>query len=338
MDKRHKVGIVVERSLAETLFSAQDILFLRTFADVNPVEALPEKITREFMLETLEGADACITCWRTPSFTDEMLAQLPGLRFIAHGAGSVRNLVPASFWTSGRRITSNAPIIAEDVAQTTLALMLTTLKQLWALNAMTAAGQWTGGEYNKLGTRRLDGLTVGLVGCSLVGKETIRLLAPFRCRILVADPYLSPLEAERLGVKLMALDEMIPLCDVLSLHAPANEDCRNILNAQNIPTMKDGCLLINTARGLLVDEAALIRELQTGRITACLDVTNPEPPAPDHPFRALPNVLLFPHMAGGHTVNGRLLMGRNCIIEIHNYLIKGLIQFEVRQEMLAHMA
>lgn len=338
MDKRHKVGIVMEKSLADSIFDAQTLAFLHSFADCNATEALPEKITREFMLETLEGADVAITCWRTPAFTDEMLERLPRLKLIAHAAGAVKNLVPASFWKTNRRITSNAPIIAEDVAQTTLALMLTSLKRLWQLNARTASGEWTGGESGNFTTRRLDGLTVGLVGASLVGKEVIRLIKPFNCEILMADPYLCPLEAEELGVKLMTLNEMIPLSDVLSLHAPANEDCRHMLNASNIPMMKDGCLLINTARGMLIEESALIKELQTGRIMACLDVTDPEPPAQDSPLRSLANVVLTPHIAGGHTINGRKMMGRNIVAETYNYLVKGLLKFDVRNETLAHMA
>lgn len=336
--KRYKVGFVLEHALAQSLFAEEDLEFLKNIADINPVKELPEKITREFMLETLKDADVAVTCWRTPSFTAEMLAQLPKLKLVAHAAGAVKNLVPPEFWKSGRRIFSNAPVIAEDVAQTTLALILTSLKQLWQLNASTAAGEWKGGESGAFSTRRLDGLNVGLVGASLVGREVIRLIKPFRCNLLMADPYLSPLEAEKLGVKRMELDEMIRISDVLSLHAPANEDCRHMLNEKNLPLLKNGALLINTARGMLIDETALIRELKTGRIMACLDVTDPEPPAVDSPLRSLPNVVLTPHMAGGHTVNGRRMMGRNVITETYNFLVKGALQWEVRGDMLKHMA
>lgn len=336
--KKYKVGLVLEKMLAESLFSAGDMSFLASIADVNPIQALPETVSREYMMETLEGADVAITCWRTPAFTEEMLQSLPRLRLIAHAAGSVKNLVPPSFWTSGRRITSNAPVIAEDVAQTTLALILTSLKQLWQLNASTAAGEWKGGESGAFTTRRLDGLSVGIVGASLVGREVLRILQPFHCRLLLADPYLSPLEAENLGAELLPLEDLIRQSDVLTLHAPANEDCRHMLNAQNLPLLRDGALLVNTARGMLIDEAALLRELRTGRIMACLDVTDPEPPAPDSPLRTLPNVVLTPHIAGGHTQNGRRMMGRNILIETYNFLVKGALKFEVRGDMLQHMA
>lgn len=335
----YKVAILVEKELAYSIFREQDLAFLGTFASFNPIEELPEKITPEFMEAQLKDADACITCWRTPTFTKDLLAENPKLRFIMHGAGAVRNLVCPEFWTmQGRHISSNAPVIAEDVAQTTLAFILASLKQMWAFNAMTHAGGWKGGEHGTFTTKRLDEMNVGIVGCSLVGKEVIKILRPFNCHLRVWDPYLSPLEAEMLHVEKMELDELIATSDVLTMHAPANPDCKNILNAKNIPLIKDGALLVNTARGLEIEEEALIKELKTGRFFACLDVTNPEPPAVDNPLRGMDNVVLTPHIAGGHTIQGRKMLGRNAIKEVYNYLTKGLIAYEVRGEMLEHMA
>ena len=335
----YKVAILVEKELAHSIFREQDLAFLGTFATFNPIDGLPEKITPAFMEEQLVDADACITCWRTPTFGRELLEKNPRLRFIMHGAGAVRNLVCPEFWTmQGRHISSNAPVIAEDVAQTTLALILTSLKQMWAFNAMTHAGGWKGGEHGTFTTKRLDEMNVGIVGCSLVGKEVIKILRPFNCHLRVWDPYLSPLEAEMLHVERLPLDELIATSDVLTMHAPANPDCKNILNAKNIPLIRDGALLVNTARGLEIEEEALIKELKTGRFFACLDVTSPEPPAVDNPLRGMDNVVLTPHIAGGHTLQGRKMLGRNAIKEVYNYLTKGLIAYEVRGEMLEHMA
>lgn len=335
----YKVAILVTKALAGSIFLEKDLAFMKTFADFNPVEELPDVITLEFMDDALQDADAAITCWGTPPFTEKMLMDHPKLRFIAHAAGAVRHLVPPSFWgMPGKHITSNAPVIAEDVAQTTLAMILTSLKQMWVYSQLVRDGNWAGGEKGVHATQRLDEMNVGIVGCSLVGKEVIKILKPFKPHLRIWDPYLSPLEAEMLGIEQVSLEELIRTSDVLTLHAPANEDCRHILNKDNIPLMKDGALLINTARGLLIDEEALVQELQTGRIFACLDVTDPEPPRPDHPFRTLPNVIMTPHTAGGHTLNGRKMLGRNTIKEVYNYLIKGLIAYEVRGEMLEHMA
>jgi phosphoglycerate dehydrogenase-like enzyme len=338
MNKAFKVAILISKPMAYSVIDTKDYQFLSEFADVNSLEDLPDKMTLEFMEKELIDADACITCWGTPSFTDDLLAKANKLKLIAHAAGSIKKLVPKSFWSSNCRITSNAQIIAEDVAQTTLALILCSLRHIWDFAKSTREGEWKGGESGVFTTRRLDGLQVGIIGGSNVGREVIKILKPFNCSIKLYDPFVSPIEADMLGVQLLGLEELIKTSDVLTLHAPAVEEARHIINEKTAPLIKDGAIFVNTARGMLVDEAALIKELQTGRIFACIDVTDPEPPAVDHPFRSLPNVILTPHIAGGHTVNGRHMLGRNSIKEVYNYLKRGLLQYEVREQMLDYMA
>jgi len=339
MSQKFNVAIAVDKKMAKSIFCPEDLDFLSSFAKTNSVDDLPEILTVEFMTEIIKNADACITCWGTPSFTEEILEKAEKLRLIAHCAGSIKNLIPATYWNTGkRRITSNAAVIAEDVAQSTLALILCSLKGFWGFAKSTRNGEWSGGEASLFKTRRLDGLKVGLAAGSKVGKEVIKALKPYRCSIGLYDPYISPIEANELGVTLMELDELLATSDVISLHAPGNDDCRHMINAKNAPLIKDGALFINTARGLLVDEAALIKELETGRIFACIDVTDPEPPAADHPFRTLENVVLTPHITGGHTENGRKSLGRNSIKKVYNYLHKGVLDQEVIFEMLEYMA
>jgi len=335
MSKKFKVAVLVFKKMAGSIFSKSTLDFLHSFADTNDFETLPEKMNTDYMKAALKDADACVTCWGTPAFTDDMFGSL---RIIAHAAGSVKNLVPENFWKTGCRLTSNAQIIAEDVAQTVLALILCSLKNLWGFANETRAGLWAGGEKSHFVTRRLDGLRVGIVGASNVGKETIKILAPFKCEIVLSDPYISPIEAASLGVKLIGLEELLSTSDVISLHVPPVESGRHIINSRTAPMIKDGALFINTARGMSVDENALIKELQTGRIFACIDVTDPEPPSADHQFRKLDNVILTPHVAGGHTVNGRHMLGDNSVKEIYNFLTKGLIKYEIRKEMLSLMA
>ena len=334
---RFKVAVALNKAMARSILSAEDYSFLKSFAEVNPVDDLPETMTIPFMETILEDAEACVTCWGTPGLTDEMLANAPKLRLIAHAAGSVKALVPDSFWETGCRITSNAPVIAEDVAQTVLAFILCSFKGLWRHSRFTQSGGWGGGK-SGFAARRLDGLFVGIVGASNTGRETAKILKPFGCKIKLYDPYASPMEAESIGAELTGLSDLLATCDVVSLHAPATEECRRLIDGNTAPLFKDGALFINTARGMLVDEAALVRELERGRIFACIDVTDPEPPAEDHPFRKLENVILTPHIAGGQTVNGRLMLGRSSVNEIYGYLHKGVLKYEVRREMMERMA
>lgn len=334
-----KVAILVNKPMANSIFAKADLDYLAEFADFNAIDDLPEKMTIEFMREQLKYADCAITCWGTPNITDELIDNAPNLKFIAHAAGSVKNIIPARMWRERKtRVTSNAPIIAEAVAQTTLAFILTSIGQFWAISKSTRDGSWKGGESSTFTTKTINGLTIGIVGASLVGQEVIKILEPFKCKLLLCDPYISKYDAESLGVTLVDMDTLMKSSDIVTLHTPANEDCKHIVNANNLALLMDGALLVNTSRGVVIDESALIKELQTGRIFACLDVTDPEPPAKDHPFRSLDNVILTPHIAGGHTSNGRQKLGRASINAIFNYTVKGIIKFEVREEMLSKMA
>jgi len=338
-NKPFKVAIAVGKSMAESIFSEQDIEVLTSFADINPIDKLPETVTPQFIAEILQDADACITCWGTPGFTEEMLSNAPKLRLIAHSAGSIKNLIPNTYWETGsRRITSNAPLIAKDVAQTFMAFTLCSLRGLWGFAKSTEKGEWSGGEASLFKTRSLEGLTVGLIGGSNVAKEVINVLKPYNCKIKLYDPYISAIEANELGVTLTNLDELIASSDIVSLHAPGTDECKHMINASNVSLIKNGALFINTARGILVDEPALIKELQKNRFFACIDVTDPEPPAKDHPFRTMENVILTPHIAGGHTADVRKSLGKNSIKKVFKYLHTGILDQEVRKEMLDRMA
>jgi len=123
-------------------------------------------------------------------------------------------------------------------------------------------------------------------------------LQQFDVTILVYDPFVSDEEAERLGAIKLELEPLLRRADVVSLHAPAKPDTIHLLDARHLSLMKDDALLINTARGALIDEHALIAELEKGRFFAFLDVSDPEPPAIDSPLRRLDNVVLTPHIAG----------------------------------------
>jgi len=337
-DKRFNVAVALDKEMAASILGADDLEFLKSFADINPVEELPEEMTLSFMEKIFANADACLTCWGTPGISAELADSAAKLRLIAHAAGSVKYLVPDNYWRPGRRVTSNAPVIAADVAQTVLAYILFVSRGLWTFANSTKRGEWSGGEASTFVTKRLNGMVIGVVGASHVGREVIKLLKPFDCAIELYDPLISDIDAASLGVTRVGLDELLSGCDVVTLHAPAIESCRHMINSDNLALIKNGALFINTARGMLVDESALLSELETGRFFACIDVTDPEPPAADHRFRTLDNVILTPHIAGGHTETGRRMLGKNSVSEIYDYLHKGVLKCEVRQEMLGTMA
>src|SRR5699024_7577905 len=142
------------------------------------------------------------------------------------------------------------------------------------------------------------GRTVGIVGASTTGRLTVELLGTMDVDVLVYDPYLTEADARRLGVQRVSLMKLMTQAGVVSVHAPELPQTRHMIGAAELAALADGATLINTARRSVVDTTALVAEVQTGRISAHLDVTDPEPLPPDHPLWDLPNVLLTPHIAG----------------------------------------
>jgi phosphoglycerate dehydrogenase-like enzyme len=246
--------------------------------------------------EVLAAADVLLGHWGCARLDAPFLDRAPRLRMLAYAAGTLREVVTPETFARLDRVTSGAAANAVPVAEYTVAAIL------WANK----------GAF--LERERLRGITVppfrrrhpvgnwakriGLVGASHVGRAVIGLLAPCRCEVVVADPYLDAAEADRLGVTLIDLETLLATSDIVSLHAPALPTTRHMIGAAQLALMLDGATLINTARGTLVDHEALVAELAGGRITAVLDVTDPEPLPSDHPLLALPNCVVTPHLAG----------------------------------------
>ncbi len=174
--------------------------------------------------------------------------------------------------------------------------MIVGMKKVWPLAQHVREGGWRETEWWP--ARELVHKKVGIIGASNVGRHVIKLLKSFDVTILLYDPFASDEDAERMGVIKMELDDLLQQADVVSLHAPLKPGTMHMLNAERLALMKDDTLLINTARGALIDEPALIAELSNGRFFAFLDVSDPEPPALDSPLRYLDNVVLTPHSAG----------------------------------------
>jgi D-3-phosphoglycerate dehydrogenase / 2-oxoglutarate reductase len=145
---------------------------------------------------------------------------------------------------------------------------------------------------------RLSTLTLGIVGLGRIGRRVARRMAPFMGRIIANDPYVEQAVADEFGVSLVGLDELLADADLVSLHTPLTAETRHLIGPTQLARMKPGAFLINTSRGPVVDEAALIQALRSKRLAgAALDVMELEPLLPDSPLRELDNVVLTPHFA-----------------------------------------
>ncbi|TVL89668.1 hydroxyacid dehydrogenase [Streptomyces sp. SAJ15] len=242
-------------------------------------------------------AEVLITGWGCVPLTAEVLDALPKLRAVVHAAGSVKAHITPECWDRELVVCSAAAANAVPVAEFALAAILLSGKDAWRLSGRYAAEHRfpTGAETARVGNLRRR---VGIVGASRIGRRLIALLRPFDVEVAVYDPHLPPAEARELGVRSMPLDALVAGSDVLSLHAPALPETRHLLDARRLALMPDGATLVNTARGALVDTEALTHALVAGRLSAVLDVTEPEPLPADSPLYRLPNVLLTPHIAG----------------------------------------
>ncbi len=296
-----------------------------------------EPASKQDLLAVLGEADACITSWGVAPLDADVVAAASRLGHMAHMGGSVKRFVSAAVWERGIRVTSAAITLARDVAETTLGLMIVGRKRIWPLGNHVRDGGWRNSPvWDRWDARELNRSTVGLIGAGNVGRHVVELLAPFSATILVADPYLSDEDAAGLGVERVELAELMDRSDVVSIHAPDTDQTRHMIGAELLSRLRDGTVLINTARGSIIDEAALVDELSTGRIFAFLDVTDPEPPAPDSPLRSLENVVVTPHIAG--CIENCHRMGEMAVEEVRRYLAGRPAINEVRPDILDQIA
>lgn len=328
-----QITLLLNDQLKSSIFTEKHLQKLAYMGKVvtNPKPCGP---TLEEAKELIEGSHVVITCWGCPKLDKELLDLAPDLEILAHAAGSVKEVVSNELFARGIRVTNCAYELGIGVAETCLALTITSLKNMWFLAQETRRGGW---HYGREVVRELYGLKIGVVGAGNSGRHYIKLLQNFDLEIFLTDPTLTEQQAKDLGTTKVELEELIQICDVVAIHAPSIPETRHMFNKDNLGLMKNGAILINTARGALIDEDALVAELRRGRIFACLDVTDPEPPVVDHPFRTLPNVVLIPHIAGAVN-NGLTRMGENIVKELERFFAGEPLGVEIKAEQLSVQA
>ncbi|MEU6355237.1 hydroxyacid dehydrogenase [Streptomyces sp. NPDC047072] len=245
----------------------------------------------------LARAELLITGWGCPHLGAEALDAAPLLRTVLHTGGSVRSMLGEAFWERGLTVSSAVGANALPVAEYTLAAILFAGKDAFRLRERFRDEHVYPGpdEYAAVGNL---GRRVGIIGASRVGRRLLELLRPFDLSVALHDPYVPDAEARSLGAQPLPLDELLRGSDIVSVHAPDTPETYRMLGRERLALIPDGGVLINTSRGALVDPDALTDELVAGRISAVLDVTEPEPLPAGSPLYRLPNVFLTPHIAG----------------------------------------
>ena len=258
--------------------------------------------------DALKGAQGLL-CALSTRLTAEMMDHASELKVISTISVGVDHIDIAAATRRGIPVGHTPGVLVDSTADLAVALMLASTRRVAEADQWVREGQWTQGWQSDLllGTD-ISQATVGLVGLGPIGEAVARRLRGFGCKLVGWNR--TPKAVD--GVESMALDQVFETADIVSLHTALTDETRHIASRERLALMRPGATLINTGRGPLVDEAALIEALASGRLRAGLDVFSKEPLPADHPFLSLRNVVLLPHV-GSATLSTRNAMVRRAL-------------------------
>jgi D-3-phosphoglycerate dehydrogenase len=257
------------------------------------------------LIRRIGDAEVVINIRAHARFTDRVLAACPRLRLISIWGTGTDNVDLAACRRRGVAVTNTPGVNAHAVAEHTVALMLAVTRRIPAMDQAVRRGQWPRGLLVQL-----EGATVGLVGLGAIGRRVAALLRPFDVRLLAATYGPDGGRAAAAGARHVPVETLLREADIVSLHLRLSPDTEGYLSRDRLALMKAAAFLVNTARGALVDKAALVDALREGRLAgAGLDVFHEEPVPPDDPLLTLANVVVTPHNAGmtRHVIDAGLL-------------------------------
>jgi len=249
--------------------------------------------TPEQLLEIVKDVDA-IALRSDTRVTAEVIAAAPKLKVVGRAGVGVDNIDIEAATDAGVIVMNTPTGNTLATAELTFTHMLAGTRPIVQASASMTAGRWDRKLYTG---SELNGKTLGVLGMGRIGAEVAKRAQAFNMTVLGYDPYLTESRAKALGVTLSTLDEVIENADYITTHMPLTADTKHMLNADAFSRMKDGVRVFNCARGGIIDEAALIEALNSGKVAAAgLDVYEDEPPAADSPLRQIDNLVLTPHL------------------------------------------
>ncbi len=335
MTEKPNILIAMRPALFDQLFSEEQQTRLREMGAVT-LQPGGDNLSEAQLTRLISGRDIVITSWGTPRFSDVVLAAADRLQLIAHSAGSIKRLLPPPVFADDRRVTHAAEAMAIPVAETTLLLILLCLRRFHQIDRAFKEAGWAAAKALGPGTE-LEGARIGVIGAGHTGRAVIKKLSALGADLWLYDPYASEAQAAAMSARKAGLETLLRECPLVSLQAPSTPETYRMLGAEQFSWLQDGAIFINTARTHPIDEAALLAELQSGRISAALDVFEQEPLPDDSPFRQLDNVIISPHMAAV-TDQAYRRQGRITTDEVASYLSEGKLRYEVTRDMLDKMA
>ena len=276
---------------------ALELEALAPVADIVEVESP----TPEAFAEGAKDCDAIITSWGI-HINKTIIDKLD--KCVVIGLGSVGvDMVDVEAATEAGIVVTNTPdVFIEEVADHAMMLLLGAIRRTKEQNIFAAENEWGKGRPQLNHVPRLMGRTLGLVSFGNVARCTAKRALAFGLNVIAYDPYVSEITMSEFGVQPVPWGELLERSDYISVHSPHNEETEHLLNADAFSKMKDGVVIVNTARGPIIKEVDLIEALNNGKVQcAGLDVLEQEPPDPQNPLLAMPNVIVTPHVASAST-------------------------------------
>ncbi len=331
---RPRAVFALDPAALDLVYGPEDRRALDELVEISDLVLTPDNWRAH--TDALAEAEFIFSGWKAPKFDEAFLAAAPKLQAVFYAAGSIRYCVSDAFWARDIIITSAYEANAVPVAEYTVAAAILSLKQFWRRAALARHGEGWGDH-----TRPIPGAfraTIGLISFGMIAHKVAAMLAAYDVNVVVVCPFLTQAEAKLHGVRRVSLEEAFRIADVVSVHTPILPATIGMINGPLVSSMRPNATLINTARGIILDQPSVLAALRARPdLTALLDVTDPEPPKADDPLFTLPNVVVTPHIAGSH---GRECerMGHYMIGELRRYLAGEPLRWRLTREMMDRMA
>jgi D-3-phosphoglycerate dehydrogenase len=242
--------------------------------------------------------------------------------------------IDVSAATENSALVCNIPdFMTSEVADHAVALILALTRKLDRISRSTRDGKWNWREFRPISS--LDGRTVGIIGFGNIGRRVAERMRAFGTHVIAYDPYVSREGIEKLGAGATHLDELLEASDIISIHVPLNRETRQLIGRKRLAKLKDSVILVNTSRGSVIDQEALIESLRKGRIGAAgLDVLEKEPPSATDPILGFENVIVTPHI-GWYSEQSSARLRENAALEADRILTGKPPKHPVNAEVLA---
>ncbi|GHJ42446.1 hydroxyacid dehydrogenase [Streptomyces sp. TS71-3] len=333
---RPRTALAMKPDAAQAVLPPGTLQALGAVCDLIPPPVLDDFGT-DRARRVLADVDLLVTGWGCPPLDADVLAAAPRLRAVVHTAGTVRGHVTEACWERGIEVSSAAAANALPVAEYTVAMILLAGKQVLERATAYRAARRREEPLNVVATLGNYRRTVGILSASLIGRRVIELLRPYDLDVLLHDPYVTDEEVAALGARPVSLPELFTGSDIVSVHTPLLPATRGLVSRDLLTSMRPDAVLVNTARGAVVDQDALVDVLRERRIRAVLDVTDPEVPPADHPLWDCDNALITPHLAGSQGNEWQRLADL-AIGEVKRWAAGDGFAHPVRRERLAFLA